>query len=103
MLEFKLNMYFEEYKDTSVCKTSEFKKDFIKKHGEFPLLNELIIMIQKYQIKKYGSTLDRSNFIETNKNQRRISVMEQNRNIKRFGTKKEREARKKVVGNDTFK
>ena len=103
MLEFKLSLYFEEYKDTSVCKVSEFKKKIIKKHGKFPLLNELIIMVQKYQIKKYGSTLDRSNFIETNKNQRRINVMEQNRNIARCGTKKEREARKRVVRNDTIK
>lgn len=61
MLEFKLQMYFEEYKDSVVISTSAFKSKFIKKHGNFELLNELINMILKYQHKTYGSLVGTGN------------------------------------------
>ena len=51
MLEFKLNYYFEKYKNASVISSPKFKEVFIKKEGEFELLNELLVMIQRYQIK----------------------------------------------------
>lgn len=51
MLEFKLEYYFELYKDTVLLSTTKFKDVFTKKHGEFELLPELINMIQKYQYK----------------------------------------------------
>ena len=56
-LEFKLNYYFELYKDKSFHNAKEFKTYFIKKHGEFPYLSELYMMMDKYQIKKYGQYL----------------------------------------------
>lgn len=56
-LEFKLNMYFEMYKDKSFHNAKEFKTYFINKHGEFPYLSELYMMMDKYQIKKYGQSL----------------------------------------------
>ncbi len=63
MLEFKLNMYFEEYKDKPLPTREEFRKHFKDKHGEFQLVNELILKIEKYQFKKYGQTLVRGNAI----------------------------------------
>lgn len=57
MLDFKLRYYFEKYKETPVISTGNFKKKFITDNGEFALLNELIVMIQRYQVKKYGDLL----------------------------------------------
>ena len=54
MLEFKLNYYFEKYKDSCVISLSKFRDRFIKENGDFPLINEVFIMIQKYQYKNYG-------------------------------------------------
>ena len=54
MLEFKLQYYFEKYKDIGLTSTSKFKTEFIKTEGNFDLLNELIVMIQRYQFHKYG-------------------------------------------------
>ena len=34
-----------------------FRVEFIKRHGEFKYLEELIRMIEDYQINKYGTTL----------------------------------------------
>ena len=61
MLEFKLNMYFETYKDLPLPNRDMFRKNFKKKHGKFQYLEELIKMIEDYQFKKYGETL--SNYI----------------------------------------
>ena len=58
MNEFKLDFYFEMYKDTTIINRSKFRHKFIKKHGKFQYLPELILMIEKYQIKKYGTTID---------------------------------------------
>ena len=58
MLEFKLNMYFEMYKDLPLPNRDEFRKNFKKKHGKFQYLEELIKMIEDYQFEKYGQTLN---------------------------------------------
>ena len=56
-LDFKLNLYFNMYKDTPLPNGDEFRKKFKKEHGKFPYLNELIVMIINYQVKKYGCSL----------------------------------------------
>jgi hypothetical protein len=40
---------------------NDFRAKFHKKHGEFGYLNELIRMIENYQIKTYGCTLHEEN------------------------------------------
>lgn len=62
MWEFKLNYYFEKYKDVSIVRRNDFRQRFKKENGEFKYLEELIIMIERYQIKKYGTSLDRGDF-----------------------------------------
>lgn len=54
MNEFKLQFYFNLYKDKPFNSRDEFKLNFIKKHGRFQYLSELIVRIERYQIKKYG-------------------------------------------------
>ena len=54
--EFKLNFYFNLYKDCAMENRQKFRKTFKEKHGDFPYLPELILMIEKYQIKTYGMT-----------------------------------------------
>jgi len=79
-LEFQLNYYFEMYKDKSFRNAKEFKTHFTKKHGEFPLLKELYLMIDKYQIKKYGQALVYTfEPFRTKEEERKISI----RNIQR--------------------
>lgn len=57
MTEFKLEFYFNLYKDRPISTREEFRIKFKKTHGEFEYINELLVMIEKYQIKKYGTTL----------------------------------------------
>lgn len=57
MEEFKLNFYFNLYKDKAMVTRNLFRVEFIKRHGEFKYLEELIRMIEDYQINKYGTTL----------------------------------------------
>ena len=64
MLDFKLNYYFEEFKDKSLPNRDEFRKNFKKKYGNFQYLEELIIMIERYQIKTYGETLPRNDVVD---------------------------------------
>ena len=59
-LDFKLNMYFQLYKDTPLENRGKFRELFRKKHGEFRYINELVVMIERYQIDKYGELLYRS-------------------------------------------
>ena len=91
MLEFKLNYFFEKYKNASVISSPKFKEAFIKKEE---LLNELLVMIQRYQIKKYGDLVTTGkNTYETKGNGKRFN-MELTRERNRFGTKEERKRRK---------
>ena len=94
MLEFKLQFYFEKYKNACVISAPKFKAIFTKKEGEFELLNELLVMIQRYQIKKYGDLVTGGkNTYETRGNGKRFD-MELTRKRNRFGTKEERKRRK---------
>lgn len=97
MLEFKLNYYFNKYKDTCIIKTSKFKNEFIKKEGKFELMNELIVMIQRYQYNKYGEILPDSNITIEVLGTGRRNQKESCRNRNRFGTKEERQKRKLVL------
>lgn len=94
MLEFKLKLYFEEYKDSDIISTTKFKERFIKKHGNFELLNELVIMIQKYQYKHYDTLIGsgKSTFKIVKKGD--YNKNEQKRINARFGSKEERQLRK---------
>lgn len=62
MIEFELELYYKIYRDTPMINRNRFKEKFIKKHGNFQYLPELILMIENYQRKKYGNLLD--DFIE---------------------------------------
>lgn len=57
-IEFQLNYYFNMYKDKALPNRDEFRLNFRKKHGKFQYINELIRMIEDYQMKKYGETLN---------------------------------------------
>ena len=61
MEEFKLQFYFNLYKNTAMDSRNDFRVKFHKRHGEFNYLNELIRMIENYQIKTYGCTLHEGN------------------------------------------
>lgn len=94
MLEFKLNYYFELLKDTPAVSASRFKDEFVRKYGKFELLNELVIMIQRYQLNKYGNLLESGNFILRKRKKNIFNDMEISRNLRIFGTKEERLKRK---------
>ena len=68
--EFKLEFYFNLYKDKPLKNRDEFRKNFKKARGHFLYLPELIVRIENYQIKKYGETLDNFVYIP-NRNERR--------------------------------
>lgn len=57
MKEFKLNCYFAMYKDVGISNKSKFRNLFEKKHGTYDEMSNLIRMIDRYQISKYGQTL----------------------------------------------
>ena len=54
MESFKLKYYFEMYKDKGFINSNQFRRDFVKKHGPFNELSELVVMIYNYQAEKYG-------------------------------------------------
>lgn len=58
MEEFKLQFYFNLYKDKPFVNGVTFRKRFERMHGKFESINKLIVMIENYQIKKYGRILD---------------------------------------------
>lgn len=62
-MDFKLNYYFQKYKDASIVSRNNFRQRFKKENGKFNYLEELIVMIEKYQMKKYGTGIDRSDYI----------------------------------------
>lgn len=56
---FKLEYYFNLYKDYPSSNRDTFRLMFTKKHGKgYKDLNKLLFMINNYQVKKYSSTLD---------------------------------------------
>lgn len=94
MLEFKLNYYFEMYKDKCVISSTKFKDSFRLKHGDFELLNELFIMIQKYQLEKYGTYIGTGKCTSVNIKKGYYKNRENQRLLTRFGTVEERKLRK---------
>lgn len=75
MYEFKLNYYFEIFKDDIFDNRKKFREKFIKNYGKYEYLEELILMIEKYQIKKYGNMLRSDDtIIKTNNEWERIKV-----------------------------
>lgn len=94
MLEFKLNMYFLEYRDIPCMSLTKFRGEFIKKEGNFPLINELFIMIQKYQYAKYGELLSSGRSISVRHKKNTYNNRSNGRDLTRFGTKEERRKRK---------
>ena len=46
--EFKLEFYFNLYKDKPLKSRDEFRKNFKKAHGNFLYLPELIVRIENY-------------------------------------------------------
>lgn len=55
--DFKLQLYFNMYKDYPIGSRDKFRTRFVKKHGNFHYLPELILMIEKYQKEKFGMTI----------------------------------------------
>lgn len=55
--DFKLQLYFNMYKEYPVGSRDSFRAMFMKKHGRFHYLPELILMIERYQRDKYGITI----------------------------------------------
>lgn len=102
MLEFKLQMYFELYKDNPITNSSRFKDEFYKKYGKFDLINELVVMIQRYQFKKYGDLVPEGTLTISTLNKGIRNRREMNRNRNRFGTLIERKERKNEY-NEKFK
>ena len=94
MYDFKLNYYFYKYKDHSLISITKFKSDFIKNEGKFDYLNELIIMIQKYQCKKYNSLVETGKYTFNDIPRETQTNRERSRVVNRFGTKEERIRRK---------
>lgn len=95
MLEFKLNYFFEKYKESSLISITDFKREFTKAEGNFDLLIELIKMIHDYQIKKYGECLVSGNMIVNKKRKKNyFNNIENARKRYRFGTVEERNTRK---------
>lgn len=94
MLEFKLNYYFEKYKDNCVISLSKFRDRFIKENGDFPLINEVFIMIQKYQYKNYGNLVPSGKLTNVRMKKGYYHRHEYNRLRDRFGTVEERKRRK---------
>ena len=57
MNDFKLQFYFNLYKNKPFVSSEIFRAKFKKIHGDFECISRLVIMIENYQIKKYGCLL----------------------------------------------
>ena len=82
-LDFKLNYYFNKLKDLPFQSRNEFKGNFIRKYGNFELLNELVLMVENYQMEKYGQTICSFNPGKTKIENERIRRLEYQRKYKR--------------------
>ena len=82
-LDFKLNYYFNELKDLSFQLREKFKSRFIKRYGRFELLNELVLMVENYQMKKYGETICSFNPGKTKNESDKIRRLERQRKYNR--------------------
>ena len=97
MLEFKLNLYFEKYKEESVISYTDFKKKFNDENEPFILFNELFNMIKEYQLKKYGSLIESGKEVKNYVKKGYYCKLERTRMYDRFGTKEERLKRKRRI------
>lgn len=79
MNEFKLKFYFTLYKDRALPNRQKFRYNFKKHHGKFKYIEELIIMIERYQIKKYGTTLGCDTLYISKEYRKRLIANERNR------------------------
>lgn len=100
MLEFKLQYYFEKYKDSNILSTTKFRYNFIKTEGEFPLINELIVKILRYQYKKYGDLVGSGKSIFRRCKKGELHAYQNRRMYTRFGSKEERNIRKRRYDNE---
>lgn len=57
MEEFKLQFYYNLYKEFPVVNRDNFRKLFEYRHGRFKYFNELVLMIEKHQHKMFGESL----------------------------------------------
>ena len=55
--KFKQLIYFEKYKNYPISARDKFRNYFSSTHGRYKDLDELIRMIETYQINTYGCTL----------------------------------------------
>lgn len=69
--EFKLQFYFNLYKDKSIINSNMFRTKFKKLHGNFEHLDKLVVKMENYQIKKYGCILENGS-IDKNSRPERI-------------------------------
>ena len=65
--EFKLNLYFNIYKDYPIASRDSFRSMFIKKYGKYHYLPELILMIEKYQREKFEQSIWKESYFVPNK------------------------------------
>lgn len=84
MNEFKLQFYFNLYKEKPFNSRDEFRLNFRKKHGRFQYIEELILMIEKYQMKKYGETITNHFSLRTNQEAIKINNRARTREIGRL-------------------
>ena len=82
---FKLKYYFEMYKDKVFRNSNIFRREFVKKHGEFPQLSELVVMIYNYQSQKYGGRLSGEFLFDTKEERNRKKVNSKQRYRNRLG------------------
>lgn len=91
--EFKMNMYFEKYKDYEMYSLNYFRLNFRKAEGKYNKVDDLFRKIQKYQIEKYGNVVGTGGILKINN--RLISKKNSTKISRLFGTKIERRKREK--------
>ena len=94
MDEFKLQIYFNMYKDLPIGNRKKFKAKFIKKHGKFRYLPELIFQIEKYQYNAFGEGISIDSY-STGKDKGYRNRLANSRRWYRFGSKEESRKRGK--------
>lgn len=89
-MNFKLNYYFQLYKDSPVINRQKFRAEFIKKHGRFSYLNDLVLMMEQYQFKKYGHAIYLPLDTKTQKEQYKINDAARKRKYAKTNRKNEK-------------
>ena len=93
MLDFKLNLYYEILKDKSFTNSEEFRRYFQRHYGNFQYINELIVKINKYQIKKYGQSMIYYSDFNTKEDLKKMRLKYQ---------RQERIRKQRIRNNDNF-